>query len=395
MEEDKKNRKSIGNTKPGLVLTVVFLAVVIFLTAWNFDRVAAMLKADLPGMTPENAIWRTGSWNTAYAEYFRFREPLIDLYGLFNLATGKKSLDNFSLLKDDEGRMQSTQEGFDRLHAEEAVMVLSDTLAQRGVPLLFVSEPPRVTEASFPVSGEVHFFGSRDPEFLRALRESGVDVLEAAGEGEVALKTDMHLTTTAELDVARQIAERLEQQGIDYRDAGLIFDPANYDAESHPFYGNLVKSAGQYYTLGGDRFELLYPRFETDLTMQNPEGDYERPGEFAWRGDFRDALMNGMEDRLAYVANPYWVLDYLQYPSAYYTITNHQQEGACKLLFVLDSVALRTAAYLALGAGQITVIDPRGENGSALLTEAMQTGDYDAVIVEGGGQDFYYMMNPN
>ncbi|GHU66544.1 hypothetical protein AGMMS49983_16400 [Clostridia bacterium] len=384
MEEQNKKKKI---TKSGLVLTLVFLAVVIFLTGWNFDRFVSLLKADLPGITPENVIWRTGSWNTAYTEYFRFREPLIDLYGVVNLGLDKKSLDNFTLLKDSENKMQSTQEGFDRLHAEEAVMILSESFAQRGIPLLFVSEPPRVTEESFPVSAEVHFFGSRDPEFLRALTESGVDVLEAASEGEVALKTDMHLTTAAEMDVARQIAEWLKRQGIDYRDDDLIFDLANYDAASHLFYGNLVKSSGRYYTLGGDDFELLYPRFETDFTIDNPEGNIER------RGDFRHSLMNGMEDQLEINANPYWVLDYLQYPSARYTITNHKQEGGCKILYVMDSVAMRTAAYLALGAGEVTVIDPRGANGNALLIEAMNTGDYDAVIVEGGGQDFYFTMN--
>jgi hypothetical protein len=386
MDENEKNKNT--KKKPGLVLIVFFLAIVVFLTAWNIDRFVWMVKSDLPGITPSNAIWRTGSWNTYYTEYFRFREPLIDLYGLFNLGMGRQSLDNFSLLKDDAGIMQSTQEGFNRDHAVEAVTTLSDVLAQRGIPLLFVSEPPRVTPASFPVAEEVNFFGSRDPAFLQALKDAGVDVLEAEADGTVALKTDFHLTTATEFEVARQIAARLEALGVGYRDSDRVFDLANYDTESHLLYGNLVKSAGKYFTLGGDSFELYYPRFETDFTIDNPEGDLVK------RGDFRHTLMNGMEDRLAYDKNPYWVLDYLQYPSAYYTITNHEQEGGCKLLVVMDSVAMRTTAYLALGAGQVTVIDPRGEDGNVHLIEAMNTGAYDAVIVEGGGQDFYFVMNP-
>ncbi|MDR0875281.1 MAG: hypothetical protein LBN12_03630 [Clostridiales Family XIII bacterium] len=384
MTEQKKKKN-----KSGLALTLAFLIVVIFLTGWNADRFVAMMKTDLPGITPENAIWRTGSWNTNFTEYFRFRWELIDLYGLFNLSVGKQSLDNFDLVKDGEGVMQKTQEAFDRQQAEDSVKTLSASFAERGIPLIFVAQPPRFTEESFPVSAEVHFFGGRDPVFLKALTDAGVDVLEANVEGKVMLKTDMHLTTAAEFEVARQIAERLETLGIDYRDAGKIFDLGNYDSESHPFYGNLVKSAGRYFTLGGDSFELLHPRFKTDFTIENPESGKERSG------DFRHSLMNGMEDELEYVKEPYWVLDYLAYPSAMYTITNHQQEDGCKILFVMDSVAMRSVAYLSLGAGQITVIDPRGENGNALLSEAMNTGDYDAVIVEGGGEEFYFSMDLN
>jgi hypothetical protein len=380
--ENKKKKKS------ELVLTIAFLAIVIFLTAWNANRFVWMMQKDLPGITPDNAIWRTGSWNTSYVEYFRFREPLIDLYGLFNMGLGKQSLDNFSLLKDGEGKMQSTQEGFDMEHAVSAVAALSDAFAARDIPLIFVSEPPRYTEESFPVSAQVNFFGGRDPEFLYELTDAGVDVLVAEGEGNVALKTDMHLTTKAEFDVARQIADRLVSQGIDYRDRDIIFDPVNYEVESHLMYGNLVKSAGKFFTQGGDDFELYYPQFETDFSIVDPELNEQR------RGAFRNTLMNGMEDILDLNPMPYWVVDYLKYPSGFYTITNHKQEDGCKILFVMDSVAMRTAAYLALGAGQITVIDPRGENGDTHLAEEMISGDYDAVIVEGGGEEFFFVLNP-
>jgi hypothetical protein len=382
MENKKKKNKS------GLVLTIAFLAIIIFLTAWNANRFVWMMQKDLPGITPDNAIWRTGSWNTSYVEYFRFRGNLIDLYGLFNLALGKQSLDNFSLLKDGENRMQSTQEGFDREHAVSAVTALSETFAARGIPLIFVSEPPRYSQESFPVSAQVNFFGGRDSEFLQALTEAGVDVLVAKRDENVALKTDMHLTTATEFDVARQIADRLVGQGVDYRESDIIFDLANYDTERHPMYGNLVKSAGRFFTQGGDDFELFHPRFETDFTIVNPESSVEKSG------DFRHTLMNGMEDRLDIDPMPYWVLDYLQYPSGFYTITNHKQEDGCKILFVMDSVAMRTAAYLALGAGQVTVIDPRGENGDTHLAEEMRSGDYDAVIVEGGGEEFFFVLNP-
>lgn len=380
MEDKKKNIKS------GSVLIVAFLAIVVFLTAWNFDRFVEMMKSDLPGITPNNAIWRTGSWNTHFTEYFRFRGMFIDTYGLFNLGIGKLSLDNFSLIKDEDGMMQKTQENYNREEAVTSIVTISDAFNERGIPVIFVSQTPRFTEETFPISKEINFFGTRDNEFLAALSDAGVDVLETESIENVALKTDMHLTTRAEFDIAYQIANRLEIMGIDYKDSDTIFDLENYDSTIYPFYGNLVKSAGRHFTFGADDFELLYPCFETDLTMENSETGIVK------RGDFREAIMNGMEDNLDIVKEPYWVLDYLAYPSAKCVITNHKNEGGCNILFVMDSVAMRTASYLALGVGQITIIDPRGANGTELLLEEMRTGDYDAVIIECGGEEFYFSI---
>lgn len=380
---DNKKKKS----KPELTLIIAFLSIVIFLTAFNADRFYWMMRADLPGITPNNAIWRTGSWNTYFTEYFRFKDELVNLYGIFNLGLGKQSLDNFGFVKDNDGIMQKTQENFDRQKAIESIVTISDGFNDRDIPLIFVSQPPRFTEMSFPISKEIHFFGERDADFLRILTEYGVDVLEANSEGNVALKTDMHLTTVAEFDVARQIANRLEEMGIDYRDSDTIFDLANYDSVAYPFYGNLVKSSGEYFTSGADSFEFLYPRFDTDFTLDNPEAGIEK------RGDFRNSLMNGMEETFEYAVNPYWVLNYLSYPSAKYTITNHKNEDGCKLLFIMDSVALRSISYLALGAGEITVIDPRGANGTVVLHDEVMNGNYDAVIVEGGGEEFFLSID--
>ena len=382
-----ENKKKFSKTS--LALIIAFLSIIVFLTAWNADRFVWMMQKDLPGITPNNAIWRTGSWNTSFTEYFRFKWILVDTYGIFNLGIGKQSLDNFALIKDENGIMQKTQENFEKQEAIESIVAISDAFKERQIPVVFVSQPSRFTEESFPLSNEINFFGARDREYLSALSEGGVDILEAEASGPVALKTDMHLTTRAELDIAHQIANRLIDMGIDYRNSDIIFDLGNYDSVTYPFYGNLVKSAGRYFTFGGDDFELLYPRFETDLTMENLESGTVKSG------DFRDSIMNGMEDNLEITREPYWVLDYLAYPSAMCTVTNNMQEDGCNILFVMDSVAMRTASYLALGAWKITVIDPRGENGTELLIEEMKNGDYDAVIIECGGEEFYFAINFN
>ena len=50
---------------------------------------------------------------------------------------------------------------------------------------------------------------------------------------------------------------------------------------------------------------------------------------------------------------------------------------------------MRAVAYMSLGAGHISVIDPRGEGGAEALAQAIESGEFDAVIIAGGGRDFY------
>jgi hypothetical protein len=65
------------------------------------------------------------------------------------------------------------------------------------------------------------------------------------------------------------------------------------------------------------------------------------------------------------------------------------RKDGCRLLFIIDSYAFRTASYMSLGAGHVTVIDPRGKGSEEYLRAAMDNGDFDAVIVAAGGKDFY------
>jgi hypothetical protein len=117
--------------------------------------------------------------------------------------------------------------------------------------------------------------------------------------------------------------------------------------------------------------------------LSNPPGDIFRTGSYA------DTLMNGYENNLSVTSNPYWVTNYLQYPSPYYTIENTLVDNETRLLFIMDSVSMRTISFVALGVKHITVIDPRQENAKQYLQDVLQENAYDSVIIAGGGKDFY------
>lgn len=383
-----KRKKQVG----GALLIAWFLFVIIFLSAWNADRFVSMMGDELPGITPENAKVRTDRWDSYYTKYFRFMEPLAEAAGVSFLALGKQSVDNYNYVKDGAGNMQLVEDGFDRERAERQLLALADAFDKRGIPFVFVSLPPRFDKEDFRIARELDFFGQRDEKMLAVLSGAGVEVLDAGQElkdaGERYLypfRTDIHLQTAGEIEAARLLAGRLEALGVGVMDTDVIFDRDNYRVIPYDFAGNLVKSSGVAYTRGSDSFELWFPKFDTDLTVENPENRVIK------QGPFEQSVMNGMDDpkELAKQANQYWVLDYLQYPSAYCTVENNMNEDGCRLLIIIDSLAMRMASYISLGAGYVTVIDPRGEGSEKYLAQAMKSGEYDAVIVAAGGKDFY------
>ena len=393
---DVKEKKRIGN----IAINAWFLSVMIFLSAWNADRFVNMVRSELPQMTLGTAKEFIGNWETYYTEYFRHMEPLAEIGGVSYLVLDKWSVDNYSYMKDGEGNVQLLEDNFDRALAEERMLRISEAFKKRDIPLVYISLPPRFDKEDFKVAQEMDFFGQRDERMLALLSEAGVDTLDAGGALRNAgqrylypFKTDIHLETEGEYETARLLAEKLSSMGIEIAEREVIFDKSNYTVASFPFAGNLVKSSGSTYTWGKDSFELWYPVFETDFTVVNPERNRIREGSFA------ESIMNGYDApvSLADNPNPYWVTNYLQYPSPFYTIENNKLENGCRLLFIIDSYAMRTVSFLSLGAKHITVIDPRGEGsgrsdgkgGAEYLANAIEAGEYDAVIIAAGGWDFY------
>ncbi|MDR0851639.1 MAG: hypothetical protein LBN36_04015 [Clostridiales Family XIII bacterium] len=370
-----------------LMLMIWFLAVILFLSATNASWFTSIVKPELQGINLENAKSRTDSWDMKFRAYFHYKEKLLDICGLSYLILNKKTADNFQFVKDQYNTMQFTEPNWNAAHAIESITVLNDRFAERGIPLVYAVFPPRFNADDFPLSHEVDFNGQRDENIMNETEKAGVNVLDIGrilGVSEqIVFKTDLHMKTETEFRAAKVLSSKLMDMGLDFKNFDEIYDPANYTIVSHPFMGNLSRSTGKYFTLGIDDFEIYYPGFPTNFTLINPSAHLEK------HGDFTKTLMNGYEDDLEENPMPYWVLNYLQYPSPYYRISNHNIEDGCSLLFIMDSYTMRAATFLALGAKEITVVDPRGEGGNEILKTLMAEGDFDAVIVTFSGSDLY------
>ena len=316
--------------------------------------------------------------------------PAPDFSGMSFISLEVQPDENPIFVIDGRGYMQMSEDGFDRGHAADLVAGIDSILKARGIPLVYVATLPRFDTKDFSKAKKKDFFGQRHDDLIESLSRAGVDVLDAKKEladaGERYLypfKTDLHLETAGEFRTAMLLADKLESIGIEIPDKDIVFDPKSYLIESYELNGNLA-TWDDIAIIGNDEFEFWIPVFDTDLTLENPAIDSVRSG------TFRETIMNGMEYKESHAREygPYWVRNYLQYPCTYYTIDNHMNEDGPRLLFLIDSIALRTTAYFSLGAGHITIVDPR-EGGIDHLNEEIFYGEYDAVIIAAASRSFY------
>ncbi|MCL2112229.1 MAG: hypothetical protein FWH32_08335 [Clostridiales bacterium] len=320
-------------------------------------------------------------------------DPPPDFSHLTFVSTDTQFQDDWALVRDARGYMQMVEDGFDSELAAGLMADIADILEQRNIPFVYVLPPPRFDMDDLPMSQDIDFFGQRHESFVDALKQTDIDVLdvqkelEAAGEPHLyPFKTDLHLETAGEFRTAMLLADKLGSLGVEIKDRNIAFNEGSYIVEPYAFRGWIPRWSDDPRPIEDDVFEIWLPEFDTRLTLENPSDDIVK------QGTFQETVMNGKEkdESLTQDPNTNWVTNYMQWPSPYYTIENHMNEGGARLLVLLDSYLMRAVAYFSLGVGHITIIDPREEGGVGHLNDAIFSGDYDAVVIAAGVRDFFH-----
>lgn len=384
-ETQKQTEKQGGPRVAGYATAIVFAVFIFFFFFANIGGLGEKLGQDLPSVTPDNVREYEGGWEAAYREDFFLRDNLIDAAGLSMLGLDRKSVDNYNYMKDENGALQRF-EGLplDISAVADSIAEMDALCGEQGIPLLFAQIPARFQDTDLAASREIEFFGKRNDDLLSALDEKGIRILDidqtlrrSGYAGQIALRTDGHLKTDVEFQSAKILAEVLLGLGVPYdEEIDYVFSTENYTIKSYPFRGFFTESSGRFFTRI-DSFELYFPAYPTDFSMVVPATGLEE------RGTFHEVLMNGLEEQLDTNPRPYWILNYLRYPNSLYRISNHSTGGTCRLLVVMDSMAIRTTAFLSLGAAEITVVDPRYDETGDILRSELESGNFDAVILAG------------
>jgi hypothetical protein len=362
--------------------TVCFLILTFGFFILNFNLIISLVKESKAGINLDNAKEVLNGVDGKFRERISGRAKIIDIYGIYNLLINKKMIGNFEYIKDKKNNIQlvqNTRPYYENI--KNFVSSLSNITRERNIPLLYFYFPGTADERALPVVKDIYVFNQYDENIAEIVSGlSDVDLVDTNNlfdaNDKIKFKTDVHLTTNAEFRLAQAIAESLHEKGIVFDGIDDIFNVMNYNIVGYDFIGNL-RAGGRYFTWGIDKFELYIPKYNTNLLLYNPSGNILK------KGKYEQTVMNGYEHSPDISEYTYWVINYMQHPSPYYTIDNFASNNKTRLLVIMDSLSMRAITFLTPGVKHITVIDPRVQYSNYYLQLALKTNNYDAIIIAG------------
>ncbi len=356
---------------------IAFVGIIFFFMISNRANISNAIKKQVE----QNDIYNVSAIEQTYKDNFAYKTQAENLYGLSQELFGKSLVGNFAMFRDETGMMHMCAYTPNTEAFVDDVIMLKDKLEGKDVPLLYVQIPSREEEgySSYP-SDVFNNVANEIENTVTGMKDAGVECLDI-GElckqenippSDFFFYSDLHLQTDAELWVAEKIADRLETIS-DCQFDRTYFDMSNYTKETYGFFGNLARQSGKYYATT-DEFDMYFPKFDTSLVLDNNIQGVVR------EGTFEETLMNQYTSNSEADEYTYWVTNYLQYTSPYYTITNNMQ-GDNRILIIMDSMCFRTTAYLALASEEVVVLDSRFFGETDYLSNVLDNNEFDAVVI--------------
>lgn len=319
--------------------------------------------------------------NSAYNDGFYGKYAFINVNGLVHRLLNQRSMND--VVKLDNGYLTEVVPSVDVSAQTAETIRLYEGLAGQGVDFLYVQTPYKISKyaSCLPVGVEDSSNSNADA-LLAGLTGAGVPALdlrewfyeEGIDQYSLFFKTDHHWTPEAAFTAFTQIIKTMEADwGITVD--SFYTDPEHYETRTYEdwFLGSRGKRVGLYYG-GVDDISVLYPSFETQMSLNVPSEEIFRSG------SFQEVIFDyaNIEEKDYFEKNPYHVYIGDEYP-----FVRHSNPSApCekKLLIVKDSFVLPVQAYLSLCFTQVDVIDLRLYEEKSLYEYIEETGP-DMVLV--------------
>jgi hypothetical protein len=211
--------------------------------------------------------------------------------------------------------------------------------------------------------------------FLSEISEANIPVLDFSEElnkhqkeFELFYRTDHHWTVRSGFIATNALLNELNQR------YGFMYDVQktdinNYDITCYQnwFLGSQGKKVGYGFTMMADDFELITPRFYSNLIEEQPFKDQLR------YGDFTDTVIYSQNLKKDY----YHIDTYVTYSGGDYRlqiVRNLMNPGGKKVLLIRDSFACVVAPFFALQTGELHICDVRKSN--AYVGEKLNMKEY-------------------
>lgn len=273
---------------------------------------------------------------------------------------------------------------FDIRENADAVADFKTYLDGRGIPLMFVQLPNKISRLQEGFNDFVDYYNDNANRLVHTMREKGIFVLdlrdnvEAQGLNHQSLffNTDHHWLPQTGLWATGEISKTLNEH-FGYQINLERLQPENYEYTLYEDY--FLGSLGKKVTLARakpDDFSLIYPKFPVDLHLRIPAINLDATGNFDIMYD-----TSILAEKDYYHTDPYGV--YLRTTKIMHALVQMDNnmippEGK-RMLLIGDSFSYTILPFLSLGLDAVDFLDLRVFDGS--LRGFLEEGDYDMVVL--------------
>lgn len=323
--------------------------------------------------------------NDVFAKY-----AYIEAYGYLQDLLDKKEINNFEVVKANDGSLHYTYftNGPNNVDTIVARMArLKDAAVKDGSKVMYVMTPDKyiVGTTQFEKGIPYNYANETADNFLAGLNKKGVDTLDfrtlMKQDGiytpDSFYKTDHHWKVQTAFWAFTKFVDVLgSKYGLQFPNKSLYTNLSNYNQVTYKgsYLGSMGRKEGILYS-GAEDFTFIYPKFDTKFYFyaQNGSDEVKTQGRFEQAITFT-SLLSGKGD--IYDANNDKYFTYMDGNPGFVEIHNFNEPKGPKVLFIKDSLMVPVASFFALGCSNVYMIDPRYYTGNILDVIAKYKFDY-------------------
>lgn len=299
------------------------------------------------------------------------RYAFVEIYGFIQRLLGKNEENNFEVVMDEQGmaHYQYFGKNGDVDHSLAKRVARLKDYAQAKTKIMAIVPPEKDIEGytTYQRGLPNGYYNQKADNYLQDLADNQVDALDlrpalsesGIAPNEVFFKTDHHWRVETAFWAYKELAICLQQK------YGFVVDPFYMDKENWNFLtydavylGSMGRKTGMYYS-GVDDITLIYPKFNTkyELRMEYTKDLVLNPS-----GRFEETLLSYVPFRNGIDPFNTYYDKYASYLSGDYRlihIVNEENPTGPKVLFIKDSIARPTAAFLTTMCSEVWLLDPR------------------------------------
>lgn len=309
-----------------------------------------------------------------------YHDVLVDINSIKENILGTRIVPkgDTTVIKSDEGSLlepSSASRDEDLNYVAEQIQRLEAISKENGADFLYCLAPAKEIYYNTP-SNVVNNIRTNYYKFKNSLDTNNIPYIELAQTLDKSLKpneiffyTDHHWKPYAGFLATKAICDELKSKyNFEYND--YYTDINNYTVTTYKdfFLGSYGKKVGRYFTWNGaDDFDLIVPKFETNMTERQPLNNEVKTG------SFKDTVLF-----LKNLEKNYYHRDcYLTYSGGNFRLqimNNNLNVTGKKILLIRNSYACVVAPFLALNTSELHICDVR--NGIYLVGDKLNMEEY-------------------